>query len=65
MANPGAKPTGISSPAAIVRYGLTHAQRIAVSHRRPLTMRALAERYDRAIVDEICALCDRLAARAA
>lgn len=65
MANPGARPTGISTPASIVRYGLTSAQRVAIVHRDAQVLRRLAERYDREFIDEVCALCDRFVAKAA
>lgn len=65
MSNYGAKPTGSSSAAAIVRFGFTRAQRLLVARRDRDTLRELALVYDRAFVNELCALCDRYAERKA
>lgn len=59
----GAKPNPTPSPVAIVQHALTRRQRIAVARRDERFMRDLAERFDRAVIDEICVLCDRFASK--
>jgi hypothetical protein len=59
----GAKPSGSSSAAAIVRFGFTRDQRMLVARRDRVALRELAMVYDQAFVNELCALCDRFAER--